>query len=283
MGLFGNNKKDNENLETKEIKQAFMQESNINDISNTNKNISSQQEFVNPFSFQNQTMPQQTIKSNNQMYQNSNPFENNNSTFIQSQQNNPGNVFEQNSNSQLEQEQFREPQNQFSQYQNQFTSSQQIRPENNQTQINSNIQQSLDDLNYKPKTLSPDEIQEMIDETVEKIIEEKWEKLLLSVEKVVNWKEKQEKEMEEIQKNLKEFGESFEKLDTKLNLKISSYDTNIMDVNAEIKALEKVFQKITPTLVNNVNELAKIADELREIKKISTVKSEGSQRVEEDE
>jgi len=118
---------------------------------------------------------------------------------------------------------------------------------------------------------SKEEIQEMIDETVEKVIEEKWEKLLKSVEKVVNWKERQEKEVELLKNTMSEVKDSFGKLEKKITNKISSYDSGLLDVNSEIKALEKVFQKITPTLVNNVNNLEKIAES---IKKSTGVKIE---------
>ena len=112
--------------------------------------------------------------------------------------------------------------------------------------------------------ITRDDVQEMVDETVEKIIEEKWEKLLSSVESVVSWKETQEKEMEEIKSSIVEIMDNFGKLEKKLSDKISTYDSGLLDVNAEIKALEKVFQKITPTLVNNVNNLEKIAMSLKE-------------------
>jgi hypothetical protein len=41
--------------------------------------------------------------------------------------------------------------------------------------------------------------------------------------------------------------------------KISEYDRNIVDVGTEIKAMEKVFQKILPSLTENVNKLERMA------------------------
>ena len=40
--------------------------------------------------------------------------------------------------------------------------------------------------------------------------------------------------------------------------KISAYDQNIVDVGTEIKAMEKVFQKVLPNLTENVNKLDRI-------------------------
>ena len=37
--------------------------------------------------------------------------------------------------------------------------------------------------------------------------------------------------------------------------KISSYDQNLVDVGTEIKAMEKVFQKVLPNLTESVNKL----------------------------
>ncbi len=112
-------------------------------------------------------------------------------------------------------------------------------------------------------TYNEDEIQEMIDETVEKIIDERWEKLTSSVEKVVKWKADVEREIGVIKEDIGLIKEGFEKFEKRVLNKVSSYDKDILDVNSEIKALEKVFQKITPTLVNNVNELSRIANDLK--------------------
>ena len=50
--------------------------------------------------------------------------------------------------------------------------------------------------------------------------------------------------------------------------KLESYDTNILDVNAELKAFEKVFSKITPVFVNNIEELKGVVKDLKEVKDI---------------
>ena len=40
--------------------------------------------------------------------------------------------------------------------------------------------------------------------------------------------------------------------------KISEYDQNIIDVGTEMKAMEKVFQKVLPSLTENVNKLERM-------------------------
>lgn len=111
----------------------------------------------------------------------------------------------------------------------------------------------------KKQEYTKDQIQELVDETVEQVIEERWQQLVQKIEKVAQWKDKQEQHINLIKDDILTMKESFDKLEKRIVDKVSSYDRNILDVNSEIKALEKVFQKITPTLVNNVNELSNIA------------------------
>lgn len=264
MGFFGKKKEDVDIAQTQEIKQATAADLKpINQEIQASNLFSQPQEkptpveqpqnnnFSNPFSQPQEPLPSQQINQSPN-YQN-----------IQQTQ-------EPNLSTQIPKPQIQPLQNNIGLQQNSIQQPTIENPSGQETQQVTNQQ----DLNQIAKSLQQDttklptkeEIHEMIDETVEKIIEERWEKLLSSVQKVVSWKESQEKQLNDLQENLKDFKENFEKLDTKLTNKISSYDRDILDVNSEIKALEKVFQKITPTLVNNVNELAKIADELRGVK-----------------
>jgi len=124
----------------------------------------------------------------------------------------------------------------------------------------------LNQQNQNSNSLSNEKIQEMIDETIEKLMEEKWENISQNIAKIAAWKEKQEAEVKSLKEDIIIIKDSFEKIEKKIMSKVSDYDKNILDVNSEIKALEKVFQKITPTLINNVNELSKITQDLKDIK-----------------
>ena len=44
-----------------------------------------------------------------------------------------------------------------------------------------------------------------------------------------------------------------------MSSKVSEYDKNITDVGIEIKAMEKVFEKVLPSLTENVNKLDRLA------------------------
>lgn len=235
MGLFDRHKENSEAKQATEIKQASISDTQLNSINQNNMNSQNIpiQEFKNPFAQeiqQNQTLNPNDPQPNQQTQQQP--------------------ILEQ-----MPPKFEIEPQEQLNYYEPQTNQAQ----EQNQQSIQQKTQ-------YENSGLSKDEIQEMIDETVEKLIEEKWGDITLNIDKVIKWKDKTEETINSLKEDITTIGEGFSKLENKLITKISSYDRNILDVNSEIKALEKVFQKITPTLINNVNELEKIADKLREVK-----------------
>ena len=66
--------------------------------------------------------------------------------------------------------------------------------------------------------------------------------------------------MQEQFKNLKD---QFDKLHTAILEKVGEYDKHITDVGTEVQALERVFQKILPGFLENVNELGRITEKLK--------------------
>ncbi len=242
MGLFGGNKETSDAKDTQDIKTATM----------TNEN----------------KLNQIDINSNNSLNQNLNQSKNNfQNPFANQQLNNNNNNNQNLSNQNLNIEMNNlENENKISTSQNiPIQTQQEIQNQSNLSAIETLKSQNEPKIDFE-------KIQEMIDETVEKIIDDKWEKLLNSVEKVVTWKEKAELDMNTLRSGISEIQESFSILEKKLTNKISSYDSGLLDVNSEIKALEKVFQKITPTLINNVNELSSIAKSIKESTGIKTSK-----------
>jgi hypothetical protein len=65
--------------------------------------------------------------------------------------------------------------------------------------------------------------------------------------------------MEETVKNLKD---DFSGLYKAIIGKVGDYDTNILKVDTELKALEKVFSQVLPTFTANVNELSRITEDI---------------------
>ncbi len=94
-----------------------------------------------------------------------------------------------------------------------------------------------------------------IEEIAEAIIDEKWREFEDDVKIIIDWKEQTEKKVDQLEQQIRDLTNSLNSLHKSLLGKISQYDKNITDVGVEIKAMEKVFQKVLPSLTENVNKL----------------------------
>ena len=97
-----------------------------------------------------------------------------------------------------------------------------------------------------------------IEEIAEAIIDEKWEEIEEGLKVVIEWKEQTETKIEQLEQRIKEVANNLNNLQKSMLGKISDYDKNIMDVGTEMKAMEKIFQKILPGLTESVNKLDRI-------------------------
>jgi hypothetical protein len=107
--------------------------------------------------------------------------------------------------------------------------------------------------------VSNDEIEEL----VESVIEEKWEELTKDINKIVEWKNEVESRVIKFEQRLESLQDDFDKLHQAIIGKIGDYDKNILEVGAEIKAMEKVFSKVLPVFTENVNELDRITQTMK--------------------
>ena len=96
---------------------------------------------------------------------------------------------------------------------------------------------------------------EQIEEVAESIVQEKWEDLLKSLNKLNEWRTKTETDMSKVQADIENLKQTFDNLHKGILGKIGEYDKNLSMVGTEIKAMEKVFQKVLPTFTENVNKL----------------------------
>lgn len=104
----------------------------------------------------------------------------------------------------------------------------------------------------------PQESSSQIQEIVESVIEEKWEDILTKVGDISLWKERVGMELTAIKQEIIRTQTQFMNLQKAVLGKVDDYNKNIMHINTEMKALERVFQKILEPLTNNVKELSKI-------------------------
>ncbi len=102
-----------------------------------------------------------------------------------------------------------------------------------------------------------------IEEVAEAIIDEKWSDLMKNINKIVEWKERVESKMSEMEEEINEIRSSLNELNRSLVQKMSDYDKNMSNVGIEVKAMEKVFQKMLPTFTENISELSRITKEIK--------------------
>jgi hypothetical protein len=101
-----------------------------------------------------------------------------------------------------------------------------------------------------------------VEETVEAVIDEKWNDLLKDINKIIEWKERTDAIISRIQQEIEDLKNNFDSLNKSIMSKISIYDQNIRNVGVDIKAMEQVFQRILPKFTDNVNKLARITDKV---------------------
>ena len=116
---------------------------------------------------------------------------------------------------------------------------------------------------------------ERLQELTESVIQEKWEELMKSVGDITIFKEKVRSEIISIKQELVRTQERFENLQKAVLGKVTEYDKDVREVGSEIKALEKVLEKIIEPLSTNIRELQKVTQELRSTK-VSTKKKKRS-------
>ncbi|MBR9690063.1 hypothetical protein GOV08_00070 [Candidatus Woesearchaeota archaeon] len=105
------------------------------------------------------------------------------------------------------------------------------------------------------------------EDLVEALIDEKWNDLLKDISKIAEWKDKTESKISKMEQGFEDMKKNFDNLHNAVVGKIGEYDKHILDVGAEIEAMEKVFQKVLPTFTENVNELSRVADKIKAKKK----------------
>lgn len=108
--------------------------------------------------------------------------------------------------------------------------------------------------------------EERLQEIAEAIIDEKWQHLSDNINRIIDWKGQVDTKIGQMEQSMKDLKDSFERLHEGVLGKISDYDKSMTNIGTEIKALEKVFQKILPGFMENVSELSRITDKMKKSK-----------------
>jgi len=124
--------------------------------------------------------------------------------------------------------------------------------------------------------IDPGMIASSNEELIETIIEEKWNDLVKDINKIITWKNRTEQKVLQMEQSVKDLKDQFDQLHKAIIGKVGEYDKNILNVGAEVKAMEKVFSNVLPVFVNNVKQLNDIANKFKVVsnssKKSSTKK-----------
>ncbi|MFH1064871.1 MAG: hypothetical protein V1729_07335 [Candidatus Woesearchaeota archaeon] len=104
---------------------------------------------------------------------------------------------------------------------------------------------------------------ERIEEIAEAIIEEKWNDLMENINRIIEWKDKTETRLIQLETLMKAMKDDFDKMHQGILERVGEYDKHIGDVGTEVKALEKVFQKVLPGFIENISELSRITDSMK--------------------
>ena len=103
----------------------------------------------------------------------------------------------------------------------------------------------------------------IIEEIAESIVQEKWDKLISGVGDIKLWKEKVESDITGIKQEILRTQHRLENVQKAVLGKVSAYSESMEGISSDIKALEKVFEKIVNPLTKNIKDLDRITKKLK--------------------
>jgi len=104
---------------------------------------------------------------------------------------------------------------------------------------------------------------DVIEEIAEAVISEKWDDLVRGVGDLRLWKEKVDTDLSGIKQEIIRTQTRFENLQTAIMGKVSEYGEGVTEISAELKALEKVMERIINPLTRSVKDLQKVTDKIK--------------------
>jgi len=108
---------------------------------------------------------------------------------------------------------------------------------------------------------------ERVQQIVEAIVKEKWDELQNNVGNIAVWKEKVTNDIIAVKQEVIRINERFENLQNAILGRVKEYDEGMKGVHTEMKALEKVFEKILDPLTSNIKEMGRLVQEMKKPKK----------------
>ena len=104
---------------------------------------------------------------------------------------------------------------------------------------------------------------EEIQSLVEEVIDERWKEFLSTIGDITVWKSQIGDDQEAVKQEILRMQSRIDNLQSAVLGKVEEYSGGIKEIGLEMKALEKVFEKILEPLSSNIKELNKITEQMR--------------------
>lgn len=99
---------------------------------------------------------------------------------------------------------------------------------------------------------------EDIEKITESIINEKWDKINTELKNMTDWKNELSKQLDSYRKKVEDLENKLSETQNAMIGKVDEYNKSLGNVNVEIQAMGKVFEKLIPEFTSNVKELSEI-------------------------
>lgn len=104
---------------------------------------------------------------------------------------------------------------------------------------------------------------EDVQSLVEEVIEEKWKELMVTIGDIPSWKSETMNDLEAVKQEILRIERRFEDMQTAIFGRVKEYGSSMQDLGSEMKALEKVFEKIIEPMTTNIKDLERLTGELK--------------------
>tara|TARA_Y100000310_G_scaffold306661_1_gene348013 strand:- start:3 stop:602 length:600 start_codon:yes stop_codon:yes gene_type:complete len=116
---------------------------------------------------------------------------------------------------------------------------------------------------------------ELLTEDVEKIVQsvvnDKWEPVKENVNSIEAWKSEVDNQLGDFKNQLAALDKKLSDAQNAIMGKVDDYNKSLGDVNVEIQAMGKVFEKVIPQFTDNVNRLSEMVEK-KGVKRVSKKK-----------
>ncbi len=104
---------------------------------------------------------------------------------------------------------------------------------------------------------------EEIERILEEIVDERWKNVTNKINEYNNTNIKQEERINALEKRVNELSKRVDEISNAVMIKVDEYNKTMDDVNVEIKALEKVMEKLVPSMAEQIKELKSIVGSIK--------------------